>query len=198
MLNLLNFRIGKPNFKFYTENGIFYAENNSRKTFFSLLFFGMLSLFILSGLFMLNGANEVSLELIIVGFVIHPIFGIIGLRKFLWLIRGKEIITIDELNLRITKSGSFWIKDRIFEKKEIKNIRDKFTDELYPQNRPEWFNKRMNSIKENQRSILSFTIGEILFDYKFSKISVFNCLNESERKILIDQLKKQIENKNGS
>ncbi|MFV5698086.1 hypothetical protein ACM55H_06915 [Flavobacterium sp. ZT3R17] len=142
---------------------------------------------------MLIEENEVSLGLILVGFIIHPIFGILGLRKFLWLIRGKEIITIDNLNLKITKSGSFWIKDKIFEKKEIKNIRDKFEDELYSKDRSKWFNENMNSIKENQRIMLCFTIGEILFDYKFSKIKVFNCLNESERKVLIDELKKQIE-----
>ncbi|MBC7440866.1 MAG: hypothetical protein H7250_12895 [Flavobacterium sp.] len=193
MLHILNFRIGKPNFRFYTENGIFYAENNSRKTFFSLIFFGMLSLFIFAGFFLLKDAKEISLELIFIGFVIHPLFGIIGIRKFLWLIRGKEIITIDNLNLKITKSGSFWFKDRVFEKKEIKNIRDKFDDELYSKNRSEWFNKRMNSIKEHQRTMLGITIGEILFDYKFSKIEVFSCLNESERKILLNELKKQIE-----
>lgn len=193
MLNILNFRIGKPNFKFYTENGIFYAENSSRKTFFSILFFGMLSFFILSGFVLIKDAKEISLELIIVGFVIHPIIGLVALRKLLWILRGRELITIDDKNLRITKSGSFWIKDKIFEKKEIKNIRDKFDDEIYSKNKPEWYNKRMNSIKENKRTILNFTIGEILFDYKISKIKVFNCLNKNERLVLIDQLKKQIE-----
>lgn len=192
-MNILNFRIGKPKFNFYTENGIFYAENNSRKSFFSLLFFGMLSLFIFSGFFMLIDKKEVSLGLIVIGFVIHPIFGILGLRKFLWLIRGKEILTIDNVNLKITKSGSFWIKDEIFEKNKIKNIRDKFEDETYSKDRSEWFNENMNSIKESQRIMLYFTIGEILFDYKFSKIKVFNCLSENERKVLIDEIKKQIE-----
>jgi hypothetical protein len=41
--------------------------------------------------------------------------------------------------------------------------------------------------------MLGISIGEILFDYKFSKIEVFNCLDETERKTLIDELKKQIE-----
>ena len=192
-MNVLNFRIGKSKFNFHSENGMFYAENSSRNSFFSLLFFGMLSLFIFSGIFMLNDIKEISIELILIGFLLHPIVGIIGLRKFLWLIRGKEILTIDSEYLKISKTGTFWIKDKIYRKKEIKNIRDKFNDEIYSKDRPKWYNEKMNSIKENQRLMLYFTIGEILFDYKFSKIKVFNCLNENERKTLIDEMKKQIE-----
>ncbi|CAM3812080.1 hypothetical protein FLGE108171_15650 [Flavobacterium gelidilacus] len=191
-MNIFNFRIGKAKFRFHSENGVFYAENNSRNSFFSLLFFGMMIPFIFSGFFMLNNNIDFNFGLF-VGFVIHPIFGIIGLRKFLWLVRGKEILTIDNEYLKISKVGSFWIKDKIFEKKEIKNIRDKFEDEIYLKNRPKWYNETMNSMKENQRLILYFTIGEILFDYKFSTIKVFSSLNESERKLLIEEVKKQIE-----
>lgn len=193
ILNILFFGIGKSSFNFYVQNAVFYAENNSRKTFFPLLFFGMQSLFIFSGIFLLIEEKEITLELILIGFIIYPIIGIIGLRKFLWLVRGKEIIILDKLNLKITKSGSFWIKDKIFETNEIRNIRDKFEDEMYSKVRSKWFKEYINYIKENQRVMLNFTIGEILFDYKFSKIRVFNCLNEDERKTLIEELKKQIE-----
>ena len=91
---LLDFNIGKPKFKYYTENSIFYAENNSRKSFFAILFFGFMSVFIFSGVFLLINNKNISLDLILIGFIIHPIIGIYGLRKFLWLIRGKEIITL--------------------------------------------------------------------------------------------------------
>ena len=193
---LLDFNIGKPKFKYYTENGIFYAENNSRKNFFALLFFGMLSFFIVSGLILLINEKEISLELIVIGFIIHPIVGIFGLRKFLWLIRGREIISIDGENMKISKSGTFWIKDKIFKKSDIKNLRDKFEDEDYNKTPFEFFNEYRNSIKEYNRGMIYLTIGEVLFDYKYSKVRVFSWLNKNERQILIVEMKKHIENKN--
>lgn len=189
---LLDFNIGKPKFNYYTENGIFYAENNSRKNFFTILFFGFMSIFIFSGLILLINEKKISLGLIVIGFIIHPIVGIFGLRKFLWLIRGKEIIIIDDENLKISKIGTFWTSDKIFKKSEIKNLRDKFEDNTYNKTPFDFFNEYRNSIKELQRSMLYLTIGEILFDYKFSKIRVFNWLNENERKILLNEIKKHI------
>ena len=189
---LLDFNIGKPKFKYYTKNSIFYAENNSRKSFFAILFFGFMSVFIFSGVILLINNKNISLDLILIGFIIHPIIGIYGLRKFLWLIRGKEIITIDNENMKISKSGTFWTNDKVFKKSDIKNLRDKFEDDTYNKTQFDFFNEYRNSIKEYQRSMLYLTIGEILFDYKFSKIRVFNWLNQSQRKILLDEMKKHI------
>lgn len=193
---LLDFNIGKPKFKYYTENGIFYAENNSRKSFFALLFFGFMSIFIFSGFILLIIEKEINLELIVIGFIIHPIFGIFGLRKFLWLIRGKEIIKIDDEKMTICKTGTFWTKDKIFKKSEIKNIRDKFEDDDYNKAPFEFFNEYRNSIKEYNRGMIYLTIGEVLFDYKYSKVRVFSWLNKNERQILIVEMKKYIENNN--
>lgn len=190
---LLDFNIGKPKFKYYTENGVFYAENNSRKSFFALLFFGFMSIFIFSGLIVLINKKEMSLELILFGLITHTIVGIFGLRKFLWLIRGKEIITIDDDNIKISKIGTFWTNDKIFKKSDVKNLRDKSEDEIYIKTQFEFFNEYRNSIREHQRVMLYLTVGEILFDYKFSKIRVFNWLNQNERKILIDEMRKHIE-----
>jgi hypothetical protein len=193
---LLDITIGKPKFKYYSENRVFYAENNSRKSLFPLLFFGMMSIFIFSGFIFLIKEKEFNLELFLIGFIIHPIFGIIGLRKFLWLIRGKEIIKIDEEKMTISKSGTFWTKDKIFKKSEIKNIRDKFQDDNYNKTPFEFLNEYRNSIKEYNRGMIYLTIGEVLFDYKYSKVRVFNWLNKNERQILIVEMKKYLENKN--
>jgi hypothetical protein len=44
--------------------------------------------------------------------------------------------------------------------------------------------------------MIYLTIGEVLFDYKYSKVRVFNWLNKNERQILIVEMKKYLENKN--
>ena len=98
--------------------------------------------------------------------------------------------------MTISKSGTFWTKDKIFKKSEIKNIRDKFQDDNYNKTPFEFLNEYRNSIKEYNRGMIYLTIGEVLFDYKYSKVRVFNWLNKNERQILIVEMKKYLENKN--
>ena len=101
LLKIMGLGINRKVFSLKESDGIFTAINSSRNTFFYLLFFGMLSVFIFSGFLMLMQGENITTGLIIVGFVIHPIFGVIGLRKFLWLLRGKEILKIGKEKLTI-------------------------------------------------------------------------------------------------
>lgn len=125
--------------------------------------------------------------LIIIGFVIHPLFGIIGLRKFLWLVNGKEVLTIDNKKLTIQKKGTFWTRDKAYELKHIKDLKSKYETEIFL-SQPKKFAENHLAIKELQRTFLFFTIGEIEFKYKYKKIKLFNDLEDEERDLIISEI----------
>jgi hypothetical protein len=189
IIGISNIGYNRKKFNYSTKKGIFTAENSSRNTFFFILFFGLLSLFIFSGFFMLVGTEEISIGLVIVGFIIHPFFGIIGFRKLLWLTNGMEILTINDTHLTVEKTGTFWVKTKKYSLPKIKNIKTKYETNEFLSNK-ENIAKNILLIKETQRIFTRFTIGEIQFEYNGKKIQLFNELNNNERNIITKELKK--------
>lgn len=187
-LKIMGLGINRKVFNFQQSEGGFTAINSSRNTFFYLLFFGLLSVLILSGFLMLLQGEKMSMDLIIVGFIIQPIFGILGLRKFLWLLRGKEKLKIKKGKLTIEKTGTFWTRKKEFQLDDIKNVRSKYETESFL-SQPKKFAENYLEIKELQRILLSFTIGEIEFEHKGNVVRLFNDLTDDEIKTVIENIK---------
>lgn len=100
-LKIMGLGIRRKVFHIQESDAFVTIVNSSRNTFFYLFFFGLLSVFVFSGFLMLYQGINMTTGLLVVGFVIHPIFGVIGIRKFLWLLRGKEILRIKNEKLEL-------------------------------------------------------------------------------------------------
>lgn len=165
------------------KNGLF-ASNNSRNTFialgFTLFSCGLFFSGIIEGF--ING-NEITTELIVVFFLIHPIVAIIGLRQFLWLINGRQELRIENEKMTLTKKGTFLTKTRNFELEYVKNLRNETNE-----NELSLYDKVLWNIALNRKLLFSHIIGEILFDYKGKKVKLFNELTENQKTELITEI----------
>lgn len=116
-VKIVNFDFRQKKFVFgYNDAGEFYAINSIRNNFFSLIFYGGI-LCLPFNLIFVNKLEEV------IAFVVLyvPVF-VFCLRKFLWLIRGYERITISSTSIIHEFVGSFWMKTQIYKYVKIKDI----------------------------------------------------------------------------
>ena len=98
-IKIFNFGLQRKIFEISTKKDNFKIINSSKNSFFILIFFGSCSLGLISSI------EEIYKgEYIFAG--INIIIGIIGFRKLLWLLYGKEILTIEKTNLIIEKEGT--------------------------------------------------------------------------------------------
>lgn len=99
-------------------------ETSSRKNFFSWILYcaGTLSFIVSLNLFIIIIESGIKLTTFFIP-IIPLIIGILSLRMLLWFIRGKEIISVINDSLIISKNGTFWIsKEKRFSLNEIKKI----------------------------------------------------------------------------
>ena len=163
-----------------------WAINNSRNTIYAVLFFGFGSLFFFTGLIELNHLEKaINAEFIIVFFIAQPIIATISLRQFLWLVNGKQELVIENGDLILKKRGTFFTSDKVYDLKSIKNIRKASDEEqLSP------VEKVKLRLSISNKVFLRQVFGEILFEYQYSTIRVFNDLNNREKEELITELLK--------
>ena len=160
--------------------------NTSKNTFIALLFTFFSCGLLFSGLIeAMNGKNEITVDFVIVFFVIHFIVGLIGLRQFLWLINGRQEMTIENGSLTLAKRGTFIVKPKVYSLDVVKNIRQA-TDE----DSLSLFDKIQLNIGLNRKVLFGHIVGQILFDYNGKTVKVFNDLNKNERMTLINEMEK--------
>ena len=202
ILKIAGFRIKRKVFDFFENDEDFTAINSSRNTLFCILFFGVMaisSLYKLSQLItMLIQGKEIYGKEMVIYFIFIVIFGLIGLRKLLWLLFGFEILTIKNGKMTIEKTGAFWTKKREFKLKGIKNVRSKYANDYLLLFSSKKYVKHYIDMLELQKICLLFTVGEIEFDYQRKRYRLFNDLDIEERTFLIEKIKFYIKhNQNG-
>ena len=95
-------------------------------------------------------------------------------------------MTVEDGNLTLRKRGTFFTSDKVYPLKSITNIRKAVDeDQLSP---VEAVVLRMSIFK---KVLLRQIYGEILFEYQYNTIGVFNDLDDDEKEKLIAELLKQ-------
>ncbi|NMH29273.1 hypothetical protein [Flavobacterium silvaticum] len=193
--------INRKYFHFEIRDGVFIAKNNSRNSYFSILFFFVMAVMPLNIIQAFADKPIVNLEFLIYFGLVVPIFGIIGLRKFLWLIRGKEQIIIDGKQLTHQKSGTFLTKKKVYDLSQIRNVRDIKNPTHYLGYATDELNKYVLQGLQKQRIIRAImwlmTIGQIGFTYKNQKVRLFNQLDDSQIAFIIRELEKRLDANQG-
>jgi hypothetical protein len=179
-------KINRKRFELTSTDERLWAINNSRNAIFAILFFGFGTMFFFSGISEFRHLNTaVTIEFIIVFFVVHPIFALISLRQFLWLVNGKQVLTVENGNLTLRKRGTFFTSDKVYPIKSIKNIRKAVDEEqLSPTE------KMVFRISIFKKVFIRQVFGEVLFEYQYNAIRVFNDLEDQEKEELIAELLK--------
>ena len=180
---LFNIGLNRKKFEIISTNEKLFALNTSKNTFFSLFFTLMLSGYLFSVFSELYiDKKEVSVQFVL----LFSILGLIGLRQFLWLINGRQEMTIENGNLTLTKKGTFLTKPKVYDFNFVTNIRQSIDEDNLSM-----IDKIKLNIGLNRKVLLRHIIGEILFDYNGKTIKVFSDLDKSERTNLINEMSKR-------
>lgn len=182
-----NIGINRKRFELLSTKDKLWAINNSKNTLFAILFYLLGSALLFTGLIESSKIKtNLTADFIIVFFVIHPIVGLLCLRQFLWLVNGKQELVIENGNLILRKKGTFFTKDKVYELNSVKNVRQAVDEDNLS-----LIGKIQLNISLNKKVLWRQTIGQVLFDYKYDQIKVFNDLNTEEK----EQLTLEINNK---
>jgi len=187
-IRLFNYGFSRRKFAFgYNDNGEFYVVNSTRNNLFSLLFFGL-------GLclpFILIFVEKAPLTLPFILFYLLSLA--IFLRKFLWLTKGYERITVTSTTINHEFFGSFWMQPQKYNLNKIKNIWyvpkldfDTKLDEL-----------RFRILIQQKifnRIFFCRTVGDFYITYINRRISVFSQLTLTEKEFLFKEINKRLEN----
>jgi hypothetical protein len=180
---LFNIGLNRKTFEIISTNEKLFALNTSKNTYFSLFFTLMLSGY----LFLVFSELYIDTKEGSVQFVLFfSILGLIGLRQFLWLINGRQEMTIENGNLTLTKKGTFLTKPKVYDFNFVTNIRQSIDEDNLSM-----IDKIKLNIGLNRKVLLRHIIGEILFDYNGKTIKVFNELDKNERTNLINEMSKR-------
>jgi hypothetical protein len=179
-------KINRKRFELTSSDERLWAMNNSRNTIPAILFFGLGSMFFFSGILELHESNpKITTDFIMVFFVVHPIFALVSLRQFLWLINGKQELTVENGNLTLRKRGTFFTSNKLYPIKSIKNIRKAVQEDQFSD-----IEKVKFRISIGKKVFYRQVFGEVLFEYQYNTIRVFNDLEDQEKEELIAELLK--------
>jgi uncharacterized membrane protein YhaH (DUF805 family) len=185
---VFNFGLNRKKFECIATGDKLFAVNNSRNTIIALLFTFCACAFLFTGIAQtFNRQHEISIEFIIVFFVIHPVIGLMGLKQFLWLINGRQEMTIENGKLILEKKGTFWTKPKIYSVDRVTNIREGIDEQTLSLKDKIRYNSRLN-----RKVIFGHVTGQVLFNYQYDEIKVFSDLDKNEKTFLIDEIKKNI------
>jgi hypothetical protein len=166
------------------------AENNSKNTYFSLVFALFMSGLLIGGFveaFILG--SEITIAFDIVFWVLHIIIGLIGLRHFLWLVNGRHVLRISECDLTLEKRGTFFTRTKSFDLNLVRNL------SIIPgEEEMSLYDKIQNNIRINHQLLIRHTYGQITFQYDGETIKVFSDLTKDEKTKLVELIEKGIEN----
>ena len=176
MLEKLDFRKEEVTFSNVENKLIIKKASNTNLT--SVMLFGLFSLLIINSVFSyLDEGNGIANFIML-------IIGIWCFRKFLWELRGYDIIEIGNNYLNIKKKGSFLMFNNKYEISKIKNV--KYKIESYKDFSTIGFNiGEMFSLYLN---MIGMESGDILFKYDYQTISVFHGLSIVEKIKIVDEI----------
>ncbi len=107
--------------------------------------------------------------------------GYFAIRTWLWMIAGKEIISFDNNELRITKKGALLYSPKVYDLREVKNFA------LNPNTNADFsfgiFSKNGRWWPENN--------GIFKFDYGLKTIKIANDLDEAEGRFILEKIKEK-------
>ena len=180
MLEKLDFRREEVTFSNIENKLVIKKVSNTNLT--SVILFGLFSLLMINSVISyLDKGNGIANFIML-------IIGIWCFRKFLWELRGYDIIEIDNNYLYTKKKGSFLMFNNKYNLTNIKNVKHKI--ESYRDFSTIGFNiEEMFSLYHNMIGIKS---GDILFKYGYKTISVFNGLNMVEKIKIVDEINAKI------
>ena len=182
---LFNLSFPRKKFTYVSSKDKLFALNTSANTFIALIFTlfscgpficGIIEAFV--------NKSEISIEFII-AFSIVFLIGLLGIRHFLWLINGRQELTIENGELTLIKKGTFLTKPKTYSFDSVTNIRSAINDDNLS-----IIDKIQQNISLNRKVFFRQTLGQILFDYKGRTIKAFSDMNSKERSELIIEIMK--------
>ncbi|MCC6700082.1 MAG: hypothetical protein IT221_01065 [Fluviicola sp.] len=171
-------------------------ETKSRSNFISVLIYGLFSLLCLFGtpiaVFRVLSEKTDEFYQLIPVFVVLLFTGVLCLRMLLWLIKGKESLSVLDGSFIIKKTGTFWIKKRkAIQLNQIKKItiNRSFIEENSPS----------DDVHDFSRQTIIFRIqntGRIkIIDKEFNTFKFLDNLYSFQAEALIIELNSLVEGK---
>ncbi|WP_420287270.1 hypothetical protein VT569_04975 [Flavobacterium psychrophilum] len=185
--SMRNSKLNRVKLAYWYENENFIVENPSKNTYSAILISGILSIFIFVAFFSLFTA-----KIDFISFIILLIFGVYGLRQFLWLINGIEKIEIDKENLYVKRTGSFLKKSSTYQLKKIKSVKAKTKNIQGKTEIEKHILEIQESFHENHSVFFGYHSDDIFFKYGFETISILNDLNNEQKELIISEIESRI------
>jgi hypothetical protein len=172
-------------------NGKLFALNNSGNTVVAIFFSFFLSGHMFSGLLVgFSSRESLSTEFYVV-FSILFLIGLIGFRQFLWLVNGRQELTIEGGFLILKKRGTFFTRPGKFELDKVYHVRPAFDEETQTM-----YDKVQMNIRTLRNTLFGHNIGQILFNYEENECKLFCDLSREERLRLVGEMNKFVEQTN--
>jgi hypothetical protein len=155
----------------------------AKRNWFIIIFLGawlggwlMGELFV-SGMFISRLAGNPAGLFVLFWLVAWTAGGFFAFRTFLWMVKGKEVITVGQNTLKIDRKGSLLFKAKVYDLNEVKNLRvqDDFLNFFWRRSDLSAFN----------------SAGMIRFDYGLKTIKFAQGIDEAEAKFILDKLKER-------
>lgn len=183
---LFNLGLNRKKFEIDSTTDKLFAMNTSKNTFIAILFTLFASGHLFSGLIVSLSSTEKLDTDFYLAFTILFIVGLIGFRQFLWLVNGRQEMTIENGTLTLTKNGTFFTKPKSYTFDKVENIRQAFDEDNLS-----LFDKIQKNIGVNRKVIFGHIYGQVLFDYNQQTVKIFCDLDKDERQKLIDEMNKR-------
>ena len=183
---LFNLGLNRKKFEINSTTDKLFALNTSKNTFIALLFTLFASGHLFSGLIVGLSSTEKLDTYFYLAFTILFIIGLIGFRQFLWLVNGRQEMTIENGTLTLTKNGTFFTTSKSYTFDKVENIRQAFDEDSLS-----LFDKIQKNIDVNRKVIFEHIYGQVLFDYNQQTVKIFCDLDKDERLKLIDEMNKR-------
>ena len=181
-----NLGLNRKKFEITSTKNRLFAINNSKNTFIALLLTLFASGHLFSGLIVgLTSTETLGLEFFVT-FSLLFVVGLIGFRQFLWLLNGKQEMTIENGNLTLCKKGIFLTKPKKYSLDNVENIRQSFDEDALS-----LFDKIQQNVRLNRKVIFGHINGQVLFDYNGQTVKIFCDLDKTERLELINEIIKR-------
>ena len=183
---LFNLGLNRKQFVITSTEDKLFAMNSSKNTFLALLFTLFASGHLISGIVVgFSSTDKLGADFYFT-FSFLFIVGLIGFRQFIWLINGRQELTVEHGILTLCKKGTFLTKPKTYKLTDIEKIRQDFDEDNLT-----LFEKIIKNIDVNRKVIFRHIFGQVLFDYHGQTIKVFCDLDKTERLKLISEITKR-------
>lgn len=176
----------KESFSIVNKGNELIIINDSYKDFRSIIFFGFGSLLIFSPLIFYRQILNIEITPLFIS-ILHFAFGTLFLRRFLWKLNGKEILSITDSTFYFQRKGSFLITKKTYPVSE-------FIDVIKVPNGIKTLQLVSKIRESNQRLIYLNGKGKIWFKFKTGTEIWFNNVTEAEINLVLIEIQKKIKN----